>query len=145
MAGFYRPRHPERTVLYRVLFHHFDRFLTEHEARFEREYRLCSTHCFYEYGQGRRLEVTAQGPEGTATEIAEETAIELEEDPQHLDHLLNDRPEKTVLIRFAPEDCKARTPARNDSHTQSETCRNDGKAPGRGRSAPDVEDDRLPP
>jgi len=25
MAGVYRPRHPERTVLYRVLFHHFDR------------------------------------------------------------------------------------------------------------------------
>ena len=38
MAGFYRLRHPERTVLYRVLFHHFDRFLTEYEARFEREY-----------------------------------------------------------------------------------------------------------
>jgi len=37
MAGVYRPRHPERTVLYRVLFHHFDRFLTEYEARFERE------------------------------------------------------------------------------------------------------------
>jgi hypothetical protein len=50
MAGVYRPRHPERTVLYRVLFHHFDRFLTEYESRFEREYRLCSTHCFYEYG-----------------------------------------------------------------------------------------------
>ena len=30
MAGFYRPRHPERTVLYRVLFHHFDRFLIEY-------------------------------------------------------------------------------------------------------------------
>jgi hypothetical protein len=38
MAGFYRPRHPGRTVLYRVLFHHFDRFLTEYESRFEREY-----------------------------------------------------------------------------------------------------------
>ena len=38
MAGVYRPRHPERTVLYRVLFHHFDRFLTEYEGRFEREY-----------------------------------------------------------------------------------------------------------
>ena len=37
MAGVYRPRHPERTVLYRVLFHHFDRFLTEYESRFERE------------------------------------------------------------------------------------------------------------
>ena len=47
--------------------------------------------------------------------------------------LLDDRPEKTVR------------PARNGPHTQSGTCRNDGKAPGRGRSAPDVEDDRLPP
>ena len=37
-AGVYRPRHPERTVLYRVLSHHFDRFLTEYEVRFEREY-----------------------------------------------------------------------------------------------------------
>jgi hypothetical protein len=34
MAGVYRSRHPEQTVLYRVLSHHFDRFLTEHEARF---------------------------------------------------------------------------------------------------------------
>jgi hypothetical protein len=38
MAGVYRPRHPERTVLYRVLFHYFDRFLTEYESRFERVY-----------------------------------------------------------------------------------------------------------
>ena len=38
MAGFYRPRHPERTVLYRVLFQYFDRFLTKYESRFEREY-----------------------------------------------------------------------------------------------------------
>jgi len=38
MAGVYRARHPERTVLYRVLFHHFERFLTEYEGRFEREY-----------------------------------------------------------------------------------------------------------
>ena len=38
MAGEYRPRHPERTVLYRVMFHHFDRFLAEYEGRFEQEY-----------------------------------------------------------------------------------------------------------
>jgi len=38
MAGIYRPRHPERTILYRVLFHYFDRFLTEYEHRFERKY-----------------------------------------------------------------------------------------------------------
>jgi len=38
MAGVYRPRHPERTVLYRVLFHYFERFLAEYEIRFEKEY-----------------------------------------------------------------------------------------------------------
>ena len=38
MAGVYRPRHPERTVLYRVLFHHFERFLAEYEGRFEKEH-----------------------------------------------------------------------------------------------------------
>ena len=38
MAGVYRPRHPERTVLYRVLFHYFDQFLAEYESRFEKEY-----------------------------------------------------------------------------------------------------------
>jgi hypothetical protein len=38
MAGVYRPRHPEQTVLYRVLFHYFDRFLAEYENRFENEY-----------------------------------------------------------------------------------------------------------
>jgi hypothetical protein len=38
MAGVYRPRHPERTVLYRVLSHHFERFVAEYEGRFEREY-----------------------------------------------------------------------------------------------------------
>jgi len=38
MAGVYRPRHPERTVLYRVLSHHFEDFLAEYENRFEREY-----------------------------------------------------------------------------------------------------------
>lgn len=38
MAGVYRPRHPECTVLSRVLFHYFDRFLAEYESRFEREY-----------------------------------------------------------------------------------------------------------
>jgi ribosomal protein S27E len=38
MAGVYRARHPERTVLYRVLFRHFDRFLAEYEGRFEGDY-----------------------------------------------------------------------------------------------------------
>jgi len=38
MAGVYRPRHPERTVLYRVLFHYFDRFISEYESRFQRDY-----------------------------------------------------------------------------------------------------------
>ncbi|MFZ2054034.1 MAG: transposase [Candidatus Aminicenantales bacterium] len=38
MAGVYRPRHPERTVLYRVFFHHYEHFLGEYESRFEKEY-----------------------------------------------------------------------------------------------------------
>jgi len=38
VSGIYRPRRPERTVLYRVLFHNFDRFLTAYERRFEKEY-----------------------------------------------------------------------------------------------------------
>jgi len=38
VPGIYRPRHPERTVLYRVLFHNFDRFLSEFERRFEKQY-----------------------------------------------------------------------------------------------------------
>jgi len=38
MAGVNRPRHPERTVLFRVLFHYFDRFLAEYENRLEKEY-----------------------------------------------------------------------------------------------------------
>jgi ribosomal protein S27E len=38
VSGIYRPRHPERTVLYRVLFHYFDQFLAEYENRFEKEY-----------------------------------------------------------------------------------------------------------
>ena len=34
MAGVYRPRHPERTVLYRVLSHHFDsRMIIRYEGR----------------------------------------------------------------------------------------------------------------
>jgi len=38
VPGIYRPRHPERTALYRVLFHHFERFLAEYEERFEKAY-----------------------------------------------------------------------------------------------------------
>ena len=38
MAGVYRLRHPERTVLYRVLFHYFDRFQADYESRIEKEY-----------------------------------------------------------------------------------------------------------
>ncbi len=34
-AQAYRPRHPERTVLYRALAHHFDRFLLVYEVRFQ--------------------------------------------------------------------------------------------------------------
>ena len=38
MAGIYRQRHPEHTVFYRVFYHYFDRFLSEYEDRFEKEY-----------------------------------------------------------------------------------------------------------
>jgi hypothetical protein len=38
MAGVYRARHPERTALYRVLFHYFDQFLANYDSRFEKEY-----------------------------------------------------------------------------------------------------------
>ncbi len=38
MAAVYRPRHPERTVLYRVLFHYFEQFLQEYKSRFEKEH-----------------------------------------------------------------------------------------------------------
>lgn len=38
MARVYRPRHPERTVLYSLLFHYFEKFISEYEHRFEREY-----------------------------------------------------------------------------------------------------------
>ncbi len=38
MPRVYRPRHPERTALYRVLFYYFDRFLAEYESRIEKEY-----------------------------------------------------------------------------------------------------------
>jgi len=38
VRGIYRARHPERTVLYWVLFHYSERFLTEYEGRFEKEY-----------------------------------------------------------------------------------------------------------
>jgi len=38
MGGVYRQRHPEKTVLYRVLFHYFERFVSEYEPRFEKEY-----------------------------------------------------------------------------------------------------------
>jgi len=38
MGRVYSQRHPERTVFYRVLFHHIDSFLKAYESRFEREY-----------------------------------------------------------------------------------------------------------
>jgi ribosomal protein S27E len=38
MGRFYYQRHPEGTVLYRVLFHYFEQFLHEYENQFERLY-----------------------------------------------------------------------------------------------------------
>jgi hypothetical protein len=43
LAGVYRPRHPERTVLYRILFHYSDQFLTDHESHFENDYSYFRT------------------------------------------------------------------------------------------------------
>ncbi|MCX6564214.1 MAG: hypothetical protein NTU60_11520 [Candidatus Aminicenantes bacterium] len=37
MSGIYYPRHLQKTALYRVLFHHFERFVAEYE-RFEKAY-----------------------------------------------------------------------------------------------------------
>lgn len=53
MAGVYGPRYPERTVLYRVLFHHFERFVAEYEERFEKDYGF-----FRPIIKGRRGEVS---------------------------------------------------------------------------------------
>jgi len=38
MSRIYCPRHPERTLFYRVLFHYFEPFLLEYENRFERHF-----------------------------------------------------------------------------------------------------------
>lgn len=38
MARVYHPQHPERTVLYRLLFHYYEQFISEYENRFEKEY-----------------------------------------------------------------------------------------------------------
>jgi hypothetical protein len=34
-AGVYRPRHPERTVVYRLFEEHFERYVREYEDRYE--------------------------------------------------------------------------------------------------------------
>jgi len=38
MSKIYRPRHPERTVFYRILSHYFEPFLLEYGNRFERHF-----------------------------------------------------------------------------------------------------------
>jgi hypothetical protein len=38
VPGIYRPRHPELTVLYCVLFYYFEPFVTEYERRFQQEH-----------------------------------------------------------------------------------------------------------
>jgi hypothetical protein len=57
MAGVYRPRHPEHTVLYRVLFHYFDRFLAKYESRFEKEFDILR----WVVGQGVRCSINSNG------------------------------------------------------------------------------------
>ena len=44
-AGVYRPRHPERTVVYRLFEEHFERYLREYDERYEaREGSLRKVH-----------------------------------------------------------------------------------------------------
>ena len=43
------------TVLYRVLFHHFERFLTEYDRRIERECRTDSFSSFLTTARGRDI------------------------------------------------------------------------------------------
>ena len=62
-----------------------------------------------------------------------------------LDDLFDDGTEKAALIRFAPEDCKARRPSRSAPHIPPQTSRNDGPAPDREPCVPDDEDGRFPP
>jgi hypothetical protein len=38
VAAIYRQRHPERTVLYRVLATHFESFITRYDSLFQRRY-----------------------------------------------------------------------------------------------------------
>jgi len=91
-------------------------------------------------GEHKKPLIPTVGTPDTGEPAAGVAAVEVA-----LDHLLDDRPEKAALIRFAPEDYKACTPARNGLHPRPGTGRNDERAPGRGRCVPDVEDDRLPP
>jgi hypothetical protein len=60
MAVIYRPRHLERTVLYRVLFHYFDRFVAEYETRSYREYGYFRPIIFHPH---LHLLITEGGPD----------------------------------------------------------------------------------
>jgi hypothetical protein len=94
---------------------------------------------------GQRIRAAIRSPHEADTVHEGEAAFRVAAIKIPLDHVLDDRPEKAALIRFAPEDCEACTPARTGSHTRPGTFRNDGTAPGRRRSAPDDEGDRFPP
>ena len=96
--------------------------------------------------RGQRIRATVSVcPHETATDHEGESGTRIAAVKILLYDVLDDRPEIAALIRFAPEDCKAHRPSRNVPRIPRRSARNDGKAPGRGRSAPDVEDDRFPP
>ena len=74
MAGAYRPRHPERIVLYQVLFHHFERFLSEYESRFEKAYNKGQVMVRYYslYANAHRGKVRKAGRNPFALRMVEE-------------------------------------------------------------------------
>ena len=80
---------------------------------------------------GHLMRAAFRSPHEPATDHEGEPAFRIAAVKILLDHLLDDRPEKAALIEALSTG--SRTPARNDFHTPSGTCRNDGRAPGRGR------------
>jgi hypothetical protein len=93
---------------------------------------------------GQRIRAALRSPHDSATIHEGEPGTRIAAVKILLHDVLDDRPEIAALIRFAPEDCKARRPSRNAPRIPRRSARNDGKAPGKGRSAPDDEGDRFP-
>ena len=62
-APIYRPRHPERSALYRLFQDHFDRFALEYEERFEHRHGPLRR-VILRLGEEPRLFITAFGAVG---------------------------------------------------------------------------------